>query len=73
MAIILAIMVAVGGLFVSSNQEFLKTAEEQVEQGATWHYVGKTPLDLKAQSIPARICDTKCGEPYILWKLKFPE
>tara|TARA_R110000751_G_scaffold205622_1_gene309787 strand:- start:399 stop:620 length:222 start_codon:yes stop_codon:yes gene_type:complete len=73
MELILAIMVAMGGLFVSDNQEFFTTAEEQVKNGAKWHYVGKTSLDPRAQSIPAQICDEACGDPYILWKLKFPE
>tara|TARA_R110000796_G_scaffold242977_1_gene365333 strand:+ start:354 stop:575 length:222 start_codon:yes stop_codon:yes gene_type:complete len=71
MELIIIIMVAVGGLFVSDNQEFFTKAEEQINQGAKWHYVGKTPLDSRAKSIPAQICDDVCGEPYILWKLKF--
>ena len=72
MTIILA-FILFGGWFAADNQDFFTTAKTQINQGAEWRYVGKSDLDLKAQSIPARICDTKCGEPYILWKLKFPE
>ena len=71
MAIILALMISVGGLFGVANQEFLDTAQEQISQGATWHYVGKSPLDPDALSIPLQICDDDgCDTPYILWKLK---
>lgn len=29
------------GLFMFDNQEFFKTAEEQIQDGYTWEYVGK--------------------------------
>ena len=65
-----------GALFVSDNQEFFDTAAKQIDKGATWHYVGKQPLDPTTKSIPGRICEPdtgKCGEPFIIWKLKKPE
>tara|TARA_R110000803_G_C11939825_1_gene316427 strand:+ start:237 stop:452 length:216 start_codon:yes stop_codon:yes gene_type:complete len=71
MAIILALMISVGGLFGVANQEYLETVEEQINQGAEWHYVGKSPLDPNALSIPLQICaDDGCDTPYILWRLK---
>jgi|TARA_R110000796_G_scaffold41094_3_gene101440 hypothetical protein len=70
MDLILVFMVSVGSLFGVDNQEFFETVEEQVAQGAKWHYVGKSPLDPNAKSIPAQTCDDVCDEPYILWKLK---
>ena len=70
MELILALMISVGGLFGLDNQEFLRIVERQVEQGAEWHYVGKSPLDPDALSIPLQMCDDGCDEPYILWKLK---
>jgi hypothetical protein len=70
MEIIMAVMISVGGLFGVANQEFLETVEAQLEQGAEWHYVGKSPLDPNALSIPAQICDDGCDAPYILWRLK---
>ena len=71
MELILAVMISVGGLFGVANQKFLETVEAQVKQGAEWHYVGKSPLDPNALSIPAQICDDGCDEPYILWRLKW--
>jgi hypothetical protein len=73
MEIFTAFMLSIGGLFIADNQEFFKTVDEQIQQGAEWHYVGKSPLDPDALSISAQMCDGKCDEPYILWKLKFSE
>ena len=71
MELILA-LISVGGLLGLDNQEFLETVEEQVAQGAEWHYVGKSPLDPNALSIPLQICDDDgCDDPYILWRLKW--
>ena len=44
MELILVFMIAVGSLFVTDNKQFFDTAEEQINQGAEWHYVGKSPL-----------------------------
>ena len=73
MELITALIMSFGGLFVADNKEFFDVAEEQIKQGAEWHYVGKSPLDPNEKSIPAQICDSTCDEPYILWKLKLPE
>ena len=29
------------GLFMFDNQEFFKTVEQNIEDGMSWHYVGK--------------------------------
>tara|TARA_R110000772_G_scaffold268381_2_gene395212 strand:+ start:539 stop:760 length:222 start_codon:yes stop_codon:yes gene_type:complete len=73
MELITALVMSFGGLFVADNKEFFDVAEEQIKQGAEWHYVGKSPLDPNAKSIPAQMCDGTCDEPYILWKLKLPK
>ena len=54
-------------LFYASNEEFFTTAEKEIKKGATWHYVGKQSLDLKAKSLPLQV---EGEEPFILWKLK---
>tara|TARA_R110000765_G_scaffold176085_1_gene281067 strand:+ start:96 stop:311 length:216 start_codon:yes stop_codon:yes gene_type:complete len=71
MELFTAIVMSFGSLFIADNQEFLDTAQEQISQGATWHYVGKSPLDPDALSIPLQICDDGCDDPYILWRLKW--
>ena len=71
MELFTVIFMSFGSLFGLDNQEFLETVEAQVKQGAEWHYVGKSPLDPNALSIPAQICDDGCDEPYILWRLKW--
>ena len=72
-----AIVVSLGTMFVSDDtKEFFKTAFEEMEQGAKWHYVGMQSLDPTAKSIPGQLCEPetgKCGDPYIIWKLKMPE
>jgi len=73
MELITALVMSFGGLFVADNKEFFDVAEEQIKQGAEWHYVGKSPLDPNAKSISAQVCNGTCDEPYILWKLKLPE
>jgi len=61
------VLAMIGGLFVADNQEFLKTVEKEVNEGATWHYVGLMPIDTKAKQIPLQV---EKNDPYILWKLK---
>jgi len=61
------VLAMIGGLFVADNQEFLKTVEKEVNEGATWYYVGPTPIDTKAKQIPLQV---EKNDPYILWKLK---
>ena len=70
MELFTVIFMSFGSLFVADNKEFLDTAEKQISQGAEWHYVGKSPLDPNALSIPLQICNDGCDKPYILWKLK---
>ena len=69
-----AIVVSLGTMFVSDDtKEFFKTAFEEMEQGAKWHYVGMQSLDPTAKAIPGRLCEPDtdtCGAPYIIWKLK---
>tara|TARA_R100001594_G_scaffold56878_1_gene90820 strand:+ start:6226 stop:6423 length:198 start_codon:yes stop_codon:yes gene_type:complete len=55
-------------LFIGSNLEFFEQASEEIEGGAKWHYVGRTPVDPKAKSLA--IEDLETGEKHILWKLK---
>ena len=63
-------------LFYSDNAEFFKRADQEIRDGATWHYVGKRSLDPSALALPIRYCDidegvsSNCEEPYILYKLK---
>jgi len=73
MEVFTTFMMSIGSLFITDNQEFFKTVDEQIQQGAEWHYVGKSPLDSNSKSIPAQICMNGCDEPYIMWKLKLPE
>jgi len=73
MELFTALVMSFGGLFIADNKEFFDTAEEQINQGAEWHYVGKSPLDPNSKSIPAQMCTDGCDKPYILWKLKLPE
>jgi hypothetical protein len=63
-------------LFYSDNSEFFKRANQEIHDGAEWHYVGKQSLDPSSLSISIRYCDiengisTNCRKPYILYKLK---
>jgi|TARA_B110000495_G_C22821866_1_gene479743 hypothetical protein len=71
MELAVAFIMSMSGLFMVDNHEFLETVDKQINQGAEWHYVGKSPLDPNSQSI--QMCNDPCEEPYIMWKLKFPE
>jgi len=73
MEVITVIVMFFSSILVADNKEFFNTVEEQINQGAEWHYVGKSPLDPNSKSIPAQMCTDGCDEPYILWKLKLPE
>ena len=60
-------------LFIADNREFLIEANDQMNDGASWHYVGPSDLDPTALSIPLQCIDSNgepCGEKYILFKLK---
>lgn len=51
-----------------STQEFLDKAKKDIENGATWDYVGAQSLDPTAKSIYLQ--GTEGSEPFILFKLK---
>tara|TARA_R100001594_G_scaffold150540_1_gene212265 strand:- start:2020 stop:2232 length:213 start_codon:yes stop_codon:yes gene_type:complete len=60
-------------VFLVESKDFLETAVDEMQKGATWHYVGKRDPDPTAKAITGRICDPGtdiCGKPYILFKLK---
>ena len=69
----IALLVLPVFVFLVESKDFLETAVDEMQQGATWHYVGRQPLDPTAKSVAGRICETQtnvCSDPYILWKLK---
>ena len=49
-------------LWFADNADFVKTSNEQVEDGYEWNYVGPTD----ASGVPALLINDK----YYLWKLK---
>jgi len=61
----------------TAEQEFIEAVNKDRAAGATWHYVGPTDLDPTAKALPIQCVDAEtgavCGEPFILWKLKFPK
>tara|TARA_R110000744_G_scaffold220483_6_gene339324 strand:+ start:2768 stop:3004 length:237 start_codon:yes stop_codon:yes gene_type:complete len=61
----------------TAEQKFIEAVNNDVADGATWHYVGPTDLDPTAKALPVQCVDAEtgvvCGEPFILWKLKLPE
>ena len=68
--IILAAVISL--LFFETNAEFFDQAAKEREQGYTWHYTGKQPLDPRSKALPLQCMHEgkPCGEPFILWKLK---
>ena len=67
MIILSIVMTIFTTTFVVNNSEFLDTANKEINEGATWHYIGKQSLDPTAKSITLQMSDE---EPYILFKLK---
>ena len=66
--IVLSILTSIlTSIFMSDNADFFKTANKETNAGATWHYVGKQPLDPTAKSIPLQMPNE---DPYIIFKLK---
>jgi len=50
---VFAIIVSFGTMLVSDDtKEFFKTALEEMEQGAKWHYVGMQPWTLLPRQYP---------------------
>ena len=64
---ILFVIALFGAVFCADNQEFLETVNKEKAEGYEWHYVGVTPPDPKAKSVPLQV---EGQDPYILWKLK---
>ena len=44
------VLVIISGLWFADNSEFVTTANEQQEAGATWHWVGWQPHEEGLQS-----------------------
>ena len=61
----MGILVLVLAMFSLNTQEFRETANQQMKDGYTWEYVGKT----KPSGVPAITMNAN-GDEYILWKLK---
>jgi len=50
-------------LFFATNQDYFQQVEKDINNGATWHYVGQQKIDPEAKSLAI-------NDKYILWKLK---
>lgn len=50
-------------LFFATNQDYFQQVEKDIDNGATWHYVGQQKIDPEAKSLAI-------NDKYILWKLK---
>ena len=61
----MGILVLVLAMFSINTQEFRETANQQMKDGYTWEYVGKT----KPSGVPVITMNAN-GDEYILWKLK---
>ena len=73
---IFSVLSLVVQLFIADNREFLIEANDQMQDGASWHYVGPSDLDPTSLSIPLQcigMAGEPCGEKYILFKLKKDE
>jgi hypothetical protein len=57
------------GLYHTDNSEFVNTANEQQEAGATWHWVGWQDHE---EGLPAITFDSN-GNKHVAWKLKYAE
>lgn len=59
-------LVLIGGLFMYDNQEFFGTAEQQVNDGYSWEYVGKQPVG----DVPALpVIEFESGDEVIYFRL----
>jgi hypothetical protein len=55
-------------LFALDNKTFFEKVDEQVKKGATWNYIGATPIDRNAEQLfEFPLLD---GEKMIMFKLK---
>ena len=62
-----AFMIITKIMFYVDNKEFFDLASEEMQDGASWEYVGSRPTDPASLSIPLQGLD---GEKFILFKLK---
>ena len=73
----ITILLILLGACSTEQQEFITTVNKDRAAGAKWHYVGPSDLDPTAKALPAQCVDPEtgvvCGEPFILWKLRFPK
>ena len=63
------VIVLISGLWFADNSEFVTTAKEQQEAGATWHWVGWQDHE---EGLPAITIDSN-DQKHIVWKLKDAE
>jgi hypothetical protein len=64
---LMAFMIITKIMFYVDNKEFFDLASEEMQDGASWEYVGTRPTDPTALSIPLVGLD---GEKFILFKLE---
>ena len=62
-----AFMIITKIAFFVDNREFFDLASEEMQDGASWEYVGPRPTAPASRSIPLQGLD---GEKFILFKLK---
>ena len=62
-----AFMIITKIAFFVDNREFFDLASKEMQDGASWEYVGPRPTDPASLSIPLQGLD---GEKFILFKLK---
>ena len=65
---ILTIFTMMISMFYNDNKEFFHTAADQMQDGASWEYVGPQDPDPSSKSLTLQ--GTEGSEPYILFKLK---
>ena len=64
---LMAFMIITKIMFYVDNREFFDLASKEMQDGASWEYVGPRPTDPASRSIPLQGLD---GEKFILFKLK---
>jgi hypothetical protein len=64
---LMAFMIITKIAFFVDNREFFDLASKEMQDGASWEYVGPRPTDPSAKSLPLVGLD---GEKYIIFKLK---
>ena len=64
---LMAFMIITKIAFFVDNREFFDLASKEMQDGASWEYVGPRPTDPASLSIPLQGLD---GEKFILFKLK---